>query len=308
MTTLLATSVVRGARQGESHGGVYLIDLDRQRVAQTLDWNKMDIEWEGRGWDRGLRGIAFDGDKVCIAASDELFFYTPGFEKIASHRNPYLKHCHEIFRYQRRLYLTSTGFDSLLGFDLDKGRFSWGLRLSYDGAAFSGAPFDPNSSRGPLPGNQLHLNTVFCNSKGMFLSGLRTGGVLIFNGRKISRWASLPQGTHNAQPYREGVLFNDTQADLVRYVSPTTQWAFPVPRYDEDELTHTDLDDTRIARQAFGRGLCPLEGGLIAAGSSPSTVALHDLDAGKTLQRVTLSYDIRNAIHGLEAWPWDFID
>ena len=308
MTTLIATSVVRGARQGESHGGAYLIDLDRQRVAQTLDWNKMDIEWEGRGWDRGLRGIAFDGDKVCLAASDELFLYTPSFEKIASRRNPYLKHCHEIFRYQRRLYLTSTGFDSLLGFDLDKGRFSWGLRLSYDGSAFNGTPFDPNSSQGPMPGNRLHLNTVFCNSKGMFLSGLRTGGVLVFNGRTISRWASLPQGTHNAQPYREGVLFNDTQANLVRYVSRTTQWAFPVPRYDEDELTHTDLDDARIARQAFGRGLCPLEGGLIAAGSSPSTVALHDLDAGKTLQRVTLSYDIRNAIHGLEAWPWDFTD
>ena len=36
-----------------------------------LDWNTMGIDWQGRGWDRGLRGIAFDGETVYIAASDE---------------------------------------------------------------------------------------------------------------------------------------------------------------------------------------------------------------------------------------------
>ena len=75
MTALIATSVVRGSKQGESHGGVFLIDLDRQRVAQPINWNTTDIDWQGRGWDRGLRGIEFDGDKVYIAASDELFVY-----------------------------------------------------------------------------------------------------------------------------------------------------------------------------------------------------------------------------------------
>ena len=93
---LVATSVVRGSHQGESHGGVYLIDLDSREVRQTLDWNKADIDWQGRGWDRGLRGIAFDGETVYIAASDELFAYTPDFRLIGSWRNPYLKHCHEI--------------------------------------------------------------------------------------------------------------------------------------------------------------------------------------------------------------------
>ena len=67
MTILIATSVVRGSRQGESHGGIYLVDLDHQRVAQAVDWNTTNIDWQGRGWDRGLRGIAFDGGKVLIA-------------------------------------------------------------------------------------------------------------------------------------------------------------------------------------------------------------------------------------------------
>ncbi len=118
MTTLIASSVVRGSQQGESHGGIYLIDLENQQSAKAIDWNTTNIDWQGRGWDRGLRGIEFDGDKIYIAASNELFVYTPDFEMITSFRCPYLKHCHEISRFERRLYLTSTGFDSILGFDL----------------------------------------------------------------------------------------------------------------------------------------------------------------------------------------------
>ena len=80
----------------------------------------MDIDWQGRGWDRGLRGIAFDGETVYIAASDELFAYRPDFRPLGSWRNRYLKHCHEICRHERTLFLASTGFDSVLGFDLDR--------------------------------------------------------------------------------------------------------------------------------------------------------------------------------------------
>ena len=98
---LVTTSVVRGSQQGQSHGGVYLIDLERRSVRQTIDWNKGDIDWQGRGWDRGLRGIAFDGGLVYIAASDELFAFTPDFRPAGSWRNSYLKHCHEIAVYER---------------------------------------------------------------------------------------------------------------------------------------------------------------------------------------------------------------
>ena len=68
MVKLVTSSVVRGSQQGESHGGVYLIDLDKQQVEQTIDWNTVDIDWQGRGWDRGLRGIAFDGQRVYICS------------------------------------------------------------------------------------------------------------------------------------------------------------------------------------------------------------------------------------------------
>jgi len=75
LPTLIATSVVRGSQQGESHGGIYLINFAEQRVDQVVDWDTSDIDFTGRGWDRGLRGIAFFAGEIYIAASDELFVY-----------------------------------------------------------------------------------------------------------------------------------------------------------------------------------------------------------------------------------------
>lgn len=305
MTRLLASSVVRGSRQGESHGGLFRIDFDAGTVVQALDWNTMDIDWQGRGWDRGLRGIAFDGDTVYAAASDELFAYTPDFEPVGAWRNAYLKHCHEICVHERTLFLASTGFDSVLGFDLDRRRFTWGLQISHGPGDFTGTPFDPESRHGPPARNTLHLNNVHCAPGGMHVSGLRTGGILLYNGRHIARWVSLPEGVHNARPYADGVLFNDTRADAVRYVSrQQEERAVPVPRYEAAQLTHTALDDSRIARQGFARGLCVLGDGLVAGGSSPSTVSVYDMAAGRRLRQVTLTLDVRNAIHGLAAWPY----
>ncbi|MEM8685386.1 MAG: hypothetical protein AAGF72_18335 [Pseudomonadota bacterium] len=305
MVALIATSVVRGSQQGESHGGVYLIDLDGQRVLQPVDWNTMDIDWQGRGWDRGLRGIDFDGDRVFIAASDELFEYDRNFRQVASYRSPYLKHCHEIFRYRRRLYLTSTGFDSLLAFDLDRNRFSWGLHITGQEERLRGTPFSPEGDKGPAASNTLHINNVFCTNKALYFSGLRSGGLFSFDGSNVNLAVTLPQGTHNARPHRTGVLFNDTRSDAVRYVSREgEERVFRVPVYEQSLLQNTDLDDTRVARQGFGRGLCVLSDTLVAAGSSPSTVTLHDLDSMQTTLSINLTMDIRNAIHGLEVWPY----
>jgi len=304
MTNLIATSVIRGSRQGDSHGGVYLIDLERQRVKQTIDWNDTGIDWQGRGWDRGLRGIAFDDERVFIAASDELYVYAPDFQLIASYRCPYLKHCHEIFCYKRRLFLTSTGFDSILGFDLDENRFSMGLHITKRQEELAATPYDPNDTRGPAAGNEFHLNSVYCDSRGMFISGLRTEALLVYAGHSIASVTAVPRGAHNARPFRDGIVFNDSDFDVMRFVAPDKQRIFRFPRYADEQLTHTDMDDSRIARQAFGRGLCAINDHVIATGSSPSTITLHDLESMKTTVSINLTMDIRNAIHGLEVWPY----
>jgi hypothetical protein len=303
---LIATSVVRGSQQGESHGGVFTIDFERQTAQQHIDWNTSDIDWEGRGADRGLRGIAFDGDDIYIAASDELFCYDREFTLQHSYRNRYLKHCHEICRMGRTLFLTSTGFDALLAFDLDRKIYHWGYHLQKPRGKWSGFPFDPRGGHGPRQVNEHHINMVHVDDQGIFVSGLHTGALLhIHHNNDVSKVSSLPMGAHNARPFNGGILFNDTASDCVRFVSREgTQRAFPIRTYDEADILFTGVDDSNIARQGFGRGLSVYAEHIVAGGSSPSTISLYDLGSGTNLGSMNMSMDIRSAIHGLAVWPY----
>ena len=46
LPTLIATSVVRGAEQGDSHGGIYLVDFANQEVNQVVDWDSSEIDFQ----------------------------------------------------------------------------------------------------------------------------------------------------------------------------------------------------------------------------------------------------------------------
>ena len=306
MVKLVASSVIRGSERGESHGAVYLIDIERQKVSQCLDWSASDINWRGHGGDRGLRGIAFDGDRIYVAASDELFAYSADFQLLDSWRNPYLKYCHEIAIYERSLFITSTGFDSIVAFDLDNYRFDWAIHVLSEQFKFSAAQFDPNSDDGPIMLNKLHINNVHCSEQGMYIGTANAAGMLHFNGSAINVSAELPSGTQNARPFRDGVLFNDTQDGVLRYSGRgegEEDRAMAVPKYALEKLQNAD--DSNIAKAGFVRGLCVLSDRLVAGGSSPATVTLYDLAANETLMSVALTMDLRNAIHGLEVWPYD---
>jgi len=303
---LIATSVVRGSQQGESHGGIYTVDFENKSGDQHVDWNTSDIDFEGRGADRGLRGIAFDGDDIYVAASDELFCYDRSFKITDSYKTHYLKHCHEIIRKDRRLFLTSTGFDSIVSFNLDTRVFDWGFRLTKAYGRWDGYTFDPRTVTGPAAVNDFHINMVHVDDGGMYLSGLHTLACLHLDRNwAVTEYCSLPQGVHNAQPWQDGVLFNDTRSDAVRHVSRNgEQQAFRIKTYSDDDIMFAGVDDTKIARQGFGRGLCVINDHLIAAGSSPSTITIYDTRSQQPVGSVNLSMDIRNAIHGLEVWPY----
>jgi len=306
---VIATSVVRGSEQGQSHGGIYLVDLETGEANQVFDWNTCEIDFTGRGADRGLRGIAFAGDDIYIAASDEIFVFDTDFKIKRSFRNNYLKHCHEIFIDGHLLYLTSTGYNSVLTFDIGQEYFNWGLVLAPGPNGLRVRTFDPQKE-GPAPQADLHLNSVYKDDNGLFIAGMKIPTLIHFTGREVKTLGRLPIGTHNVQPYGEGLMFNDTADDKMRFVSDSDHLAFSVPRYPEDTIINRFDDTTKVARQAFGRGLCPINDHLIAAGSSPSTISVHDIRGdrslrdGQTIKTVNFSMDIRNAIHGLEIWPF----
>ncbi|HYD72950.1 MAG TPA: hypothetical protein VEF55_07410 [Candidatus Binatia bacterium] len=301
---LIVSSVVRGAQQGDSHGGLYVADLQSNKVQQVLDWKNKDISWEGRGGDRGLRGIAVGGDRVYVAASDELLVFTPKFERLGSFRNRYLKRCHEIFLHRGLLFLTSTGFDSVLVFDTKSQKFMAGLNLRRGPSGFRAMTFDPNLEGGPHPATTLHLNSVYVDDEGVYLAGRNLNALVRVRDNQVTSVARLPLNTHNARPFARGLLFNDTAEDQVCWVGDNDVVAFDLPRFEVKKLTHTDFDDAALARQAFGRGLCLLSDSIVAGGSSPSTISLYDLDRRERVKSINLTMDVRNAVHGLAVWPF----
>jgi hypothetical protein len=321
---VITTSVIRSARQGESHGGLYLVDLDSGDIEQVIDWNDRSINWEGRGGDRGLRGIAFHQGKIYLAASDEIFVYDRRFNRIESFTNGYLKRCHEIHIANNVLYLTSTELNSVLEFDLTRRLFIRGYAITRDQAdkanlvgrikasalrraKFRVALFDPNRENGPTitpNSSDLHINNVSRTNESIMISGTRIEALLALIEETVQEYAPVPRGTHNASAFRDGVIYNDTASDrlVIADKKHRINQAFTIPKYDVGELSHTDVPGDH-ARQGFGRGLCLYGEDIVIGGSSPSTISAYSFATGERIKQVNISKDIRNCIHGLELWP-----
>jgi hypothetical protein len=301
---VVASSVIRGSQLGESHGGLYLVNLDDGTAEQTLDWNRTDIDVSGRGGDRGLRGIAFHADRILVASNAALLILDREFQVLESHTHRYLQHCHEICVVGDHVFLTSTGFDSLLTFDLRSRRFSHGFHLGAEDSSLKVRQFDPQGS-GPAPSRRFHLNSIQANANDLWFSGLHTPGLLHLSPGGLSLASPLPSGTHNATQLQDGVIYNDTQADCVCYQNSSGETLrMPVPAYDAAEILNLDRFESSVARPGFARGLCLLDAEHIAAGSSPSTICVYRLSDGRRVAQCNLSMDVRNAIHGLAVWPY----
>lgn len=298
---LLVSTVVRGAQRGESHGGLYLVDIAARDVEQVADWRSEAIDFSGQGGDRGLRGIAVAGQEIFVAASDEIFAFDPWFQVVGSWKNPYLKHCHEISARDGKLYLTATAFDAVLRMDVKSRQFEFGMKIANEGGVISLKSFDPRKAGEVETSNLYHLNSVRAEKDCLFVAGRKMPALVKMTETSIEMAAGLPRGSHNAQPFGDGVLYNDGDGDAVVWSTKEEWIASAVPRYPREALLGAGGD---MARQAFGRGLCVLSETLVAAGSSPATVSVHDLKAGQVVETLNLTMDVRHAVHGLAVWPF----
>ena len=86
----------------------------------------------------------------------------------------------------------------------------------------------------------------------------------------------IPYGSHNARPFREGVLLNHTASDRIAFLDRRGRivYSYPLANYDERALVHTGLSRD-MARPAFGRGLAVVSDRLFVGGSSPATATAY---------------------------------
>jgi hypothetical protein len=212
---------------------------------------------------------------------------------------------HEIAVHGRELFLTSTGFDSVLGFNLDQRCFDWALHVQMRQYQAHFARYDPKGTDGPRAqqtASQQRLGR--CEQPARLRPEHRWHAAV--HRRSASSCGSSCRRARTARPFRSGVLFNDTEAGTLRYSGRDEREdrIMKVPTYDPETLTYRDADTSGIARQGFARGLCVLTETMVAGGSSPSTVTVYDLKDNEMLLSVNLTRDIRNAIHGLAVWPY----
>ena len=127
---LVTTSVVRGSHQGESHGGVYLIDLEAREVRQTIDWNTAGHRLAGpRLGPRPARHRLRRRDGLHRGERRALRVHAAISVRSAPGAIPTSSTATRSRSGSGRLFLTSTGFDSILGFDLDRKEFSWAMHV-----------------------------------------------------------------------------------------------------------------------------------------------------------------------------------
>ena len=302
----MATTIRHNAAEGETHGGVYLIDLVNQTVDHPVRYDFPNIDWFGQEGERGLRGAAIDGDVVYVTAGNRLLAFDRQFKQIGSWTNPYLANCQGISIFQRELFLACAGNDCVLAFDLEERKFHWAMHVVSEHFQFRPVPFDPASSEGPIPVNKLHLRSIQCSQGGVFLSGMKTGGLLHFNGSKIQMLAELPQGAQDPQVFRKGIVFNDSRAGVLRYAGSDDgqeDRALPIPYFESSDHQPHDSDESRIMKRGYGRGLCVLSPSLVAVGATPAGIHLFDLKGSRKLASVWFTKDTLEAVNSIIEWP-----
>lgn len=291
---LITTVTPPGQLASQSSGSVCVIDLDQQSGHKVVDFEPGRFPIPEDPAERGPRGMALDHGTLYLVANNELLAFSRKFELLGRWQCAYLADCQELAVWQRTLYLTSAGFDTILGFHLDEKRFFWAMHVQRSKFRFKPVVFDPSGADGPIMLNKLSLNSIYCSRHGMYISGEQTGGMLHFNGKAVRMAVELPAGIHNARPFRDGVLFNDSHAGALRYTGRGEG--------HEDRAMKSPLQDKP---GALVQGLCVMSDQLVAGGHAPATISVYDLAQNEHLASVSLNEQPGQEIHSILVWSSD---
>ena len=322
--SILVSSVIRSAKRGESHGGLYVADMNNGHLEQVLDWNDDSISFHNRGAERGLRGLAFYQSHILCADCHSIQVYDRNFRLIHRLTNAYLGDCHEIFVQGNDLYAASTAYDSVLQFDLRSGACVQGWCFRHEMARkvrsvlwkvagikrpvkFGLRLFDPNGADGPHPADLLHLNNVNVHDGVLYVSSYRANILYAVQAGRLSRFAQIPLQTHNVRRFGSGILAVSTGEDalVLQDIDGKNKRKFPVV-FPPELGPLPPLPPHEHARPGFMRGMDVYNGTLAIVGSSPAALIAYDLTHGAAVKTMLISRDVCNAVHGLRLIPNDF--
>ena len=300
---VLCSSVIRASQLGDSHGGLYVVDIDNGTHKQILDWDRPDINWEGRGGDRGIRGMRFYNNLLYAAAGDAIFVFDKDMKAVNQFTCPYLRHTHEVDIYDNKLYIIANLYDAILVFDLKNECFIDSWHFQNDTPTL----FDPNVRiYGPEAIDKLHLDSVYIHRGVLYYSGHHMDKLMalnLYNGNQ-SVYQDNIKHSHNAQPYMNGTIYNianqrktvykDKYLDSIKWTGNS-----PVCKDMVDKISNE-----KIAVQGYVRGMV-LYSDFIIVGSSPATINVFNTDSVDVIKSIQISNDVRNSICGIVKYEWE---
>jgi hypothetical protein len=297
---VIASSVIRSTRRGESHGGLYVVDFNDGSIEQKLDWNYPNIRWDSGGGDRGLRGIIFHNDLLYTAGATSLFVFNKQFELVEQYTCPTYDGSHELFLYNNKIYSISNQYDAILIFDLDKKDWTLGYQHIIGRKPIMFDPYNTDLQRS----DSLHLDSITVKNDIMYYAGSTTKYLyaLNINTLELIAYYLVHPNTHNAQLWKDGIIFNRSmESDTTYQIEDKIAYKWHTPMMLKDKVTHIDFSD--YARTEYTRGMVVYED-FICIGTSPATVHMLSLKSVEPQKSATISTDIRNSICGMSHYPW----
>lgn len=333
---LLASCIVRLSEKGDAHGYLYLVDLKSKNGKKVFTWDDENIDWEGRGGSRGLRGIAFYKEFIIVSTSNRLLFLNKDFDFVSAFNSHLFMDIHEMSLYGDELYITSTQYDLVLVFNLNQMKITKGYfikplvknakkqeifhkkfvsfkkkilyRFDFSNSFDNKFEFVEIDVNNYIPQKteitrSVHINTVFSMNGYLCFTGTQYNYVFGIKDGKLSKVGTIPFGTHNVHPFNDGYIMNYTSDSSLVITNNKGKIIKKYPvKFDESNVKGSY--EVSNAKAGWNRGLV-IHQNMAYVGCSPATVNCIDLKTGDT-SFITLDNDVRNSIHGLDILPERF--
>tara|TARA_R100000008_G_scaffold24935_1_gene13439 strand:+ start:237 stop:1136 length:900 start_codon:yes stop_codon:yes gene_type:complete len=290
------TTVVRAAKQGDVHGGFYVIDYPSKEVLFHSTC-KEDFGGDNeRGGERGLRGVCVVDDKIYVAGSSSISIVdSETFKPIASrHDREYLDSIHEICYHDDHIWLTSTGQDCIVKLDMHLNMVEcWHIiGVQHDSHHTVANKVKVDSTSGLE--DKIHVNSISAHNNRLVFAGALTP---LYDFETLEEVQDLAIGgfTHNFEEYPDLVLANKTYVQKLEVVSGYDRVFYAVPDY----MGKMEQIDDEIAKANWIRGMVRKDN-LVFIGSSPARILVFDLDRRAFIDEIKLSSDPRCCVHGID--------
>ena len=309
---IICSTVVRAAKQGDIHGGLYIVDIDSEEVHYYAPYEKEFVNDNERGGERGLRGIVVLPDRTIVADSAGLIELNMDGEITGGIKDSdYFKSIHEIVYHQGNIWATSTAYDAVVKLDLDFNiEGFWeilGENVDNYKKLTGKKEITPETK---TENDNYHINSLCVAGDKLRVSGLLTP---LYNFDDMTEVCPVPTVSmidNKPAGNQNSFVHNFYEYDDMFVANLTTYSA--IGFFDKDFVGYGWYNNISIPRSKnvkyrvddvavnnWNRGLARA-GDKLIIGSSPARILVYDMKKRKFEKEIVLEKDIRHAIHGLE--------